>query len=105
MKAAGYPVYTSPRVMWKFYRFLTEEGIPGCKAGERFVVINPDGRLTPCAMVMAYFDTQEEMYEQFTKQNTCEQCYIATRANTEKTAMDFFRDNTQILKRIVPFVS
>ena len=103
MQKEGYPVYTSPRVMWKYHRFLTEEGIEGCQAGERFLVINPDGRLTPCAMVMAYFDTQEEMYEQFTKQNSCTQCYISTRANTEKTFTEFVKDNTHILKRALPW--
>ena len=101
LQKEGYPVYTSPRVMWKYHRFLTEEGIEGCQAGERFLVINPDGRLTPCAMVMAYFDSQEEMYEQFTKQNTCTQCYISTRANTEKTFGEFLQDNGPILKRML----
>ena len=103
MQKEGYPVYTSPRVMWKYHKFLTEEGIDGCQAGERFLVINPDGRLTPCAMVMAYFDSQEEMYEQFTKQNTCTQCYISTRANTEKTFTEFVQDNTHILNRALPW--
>lgn len=101
LRKRGYPVYTSPGVMWKFHRFLTEKGIPGCQAGRRFLVINPDGRLTPCAMVMAYFDKQEEMLEHFTKQNTCEQCYISTRANTEKTFKEFLQDNGEILKKML----
>lgn len=103
MRKEGYPVYTSPRVMWKYHKFLTEEGIEGCQAGERFLVINPDGRLTPCAMVMAYFDSQEEMYENFTKQNSCTQCYISTRANTEKTLGEFLRDNSDIFRRALPW--
>jgi len=101
LQKEGYPVYTSPRVMWKYHRFLTEGGIEGCQAGERFLVINPDGRLTPCAMVMAYFDSQEEMYQEFTKQNSCTQCYISTRANTEKTFGEFLQDNGPILKRML----
>ena len=84
LRNQGYPVYTSPRVLWKFYRFMTEGGFPGCQAGRKFLVINPDGRMTPCAMVMAYFDKQEDMLENFTKQNTCEACYIATRAKRHK---------------------
>jgi len=101
LRNQGYPVYTSPRVLWKFYRFMTEGGFPGCQAGRKFLVINPDGRMTPCAMVMAYFNTQEDMLENFTKQNTCEACYIATRANTEKTFREFLEDNGPILKKMV----
>lgn len=101
LRKRGYPVYTSPRVLWKFHKFLTDEGIPGCQAGRRFLVINPDGRLTPCAMVMAYFDKQEDMLEHFTKQNTCEQCYISTRANTEKSFKEFLQDNGEILKKML----
>ncbi len=101
LRNQGYPVYTSPRVLWKFYRFMTEGGIPGCQAGRKFLVINPDGRMTPCAMVMAYFNSQEDMLADFTKQNTCEACYIATRANTEKTFKEFLEDNGPILKQLV----
>ncbi|MEJ2342911.1 MAG: radical SAM protein, partial [Gemmatimonadales bacterium] len=71
MRRAGYPIYTTPSTLRKFYRFLAEEGIPGCEAGRRFLVVNPDGRMTPCAMVMAYFHRQEDMLESFTKQNSC----------------------------------
>lgn len=101
LQKQGYPVYTSPRVMWKYYRFLTEGGVGGCRAGERFLVINPDGQLTPCAMVMAYFDDQQEMVRKFSKQNACEACYISTRANTEKTVMEFVQDNRQIFGRML----
>ena len=97
----GYPVYTKPRVLWKFDSFLTEGGIGGCQAGRRFIVINPDGRLTPCAMVMAYFDTQEDMLENFTKQNTCEQCYISTRANTEKSIKEILQDNADVFAQML----
>jgi MoaA/NifB/PqqE/SkfB family radical SAM enzyme len=98
MKKRGYPVYNSPRDFWKFFRCAEEGGMPGCTAGDRFLVVNPDGRLTPCAMVLAYFDTQEELYEKFTKQNTCEECFIATRANTEKTLWEFVQDHGSILR-------
>ncbi len=97
----GYPLYTKPRVIWKYYQFLTEGGINGCQAGRNFLVVNPDGRMTPCAMVMAYFDTQKDMLEQFTKQNTCDQCYISTRANSEKTLAELFQDNKEMLPRIL----
>jgi MoaA/NifB/PqqE/SkfB family radical SAM enzyme len=97
MKKAGYPVYTSERVMWKYFKFFTDRGIPGCEAGRRFLVINPDGMLTPCAMVWAKYKSQRDMLREFTATNTCEQCYISTRANTEKTLADFFADNWEMM--------
>lgn len=101
MRNRGYPVFNTPGVLWKYYQFLAEDGISGCQAGRRFLVINPDGRLTPCAMVMAYFDTQEDMLESFTKQNTCEQCYISTRANAEKSLRQTLLDNPAIVRRLL----
>ncbi|MDT8436603.1 MAG: radical SAM protein [Gemmatimonadota bacterium] len=101
MRNRGFPIYTSPRVLWRYFRFMTEGGIPGCQAGRRFLVINPDGRFTPCAMVMAYFDTQQDMVENFSKRNTCDACYISTRANTEKTAREFIEDNIPIIRKVV----
>lgn len=101
LQRRGFPVYTAPRVLWKYYSFLTEGGIGGCQAGRRFLVINPDGRFTPCAMVMAYFDRQGDMYEKFTKQNTCQACYISTRANTEKTFSEFVQDNRAIFRKML----
>ncbi len=99
MKRAGYPVYTAERVMWKYYRFFTDRGIPGCQAGRRFLVINPDGALLPCAMVWAKYGSQRDMLRQFTAHNTCEMCYISTRANTEKTLADFLAENWEMLLR------
>jgi MoaA/NifB/PqqE/SkfB family radical SAM enzyme len=99
MKKAGYPVYTAERVMWKFFKFFTDRGIPGCQAGRRFLVINPDGALIPCAMVWAKYGSQREMLREFTANNTCEMCYISTRANTEKTLRDLVADNWTMLAR------
>jgi MoaA/NifB/PqqE/SkfB family radical SAM enzyme len=97
MKKAGYPVYSSERVLWRYFQFFTGGSIPGCQAGRRFLVINPDGALIPCAMVWAKYRTQRDMLRQFTAHNTCTQCYISTRASTEKTAFDFLADNWEML--------
>jgi MoaA/NifB/PqqE/SkfB family radical SAM enzyme len=103
LKRAGMPVYTSERVLWRYYTFLTGGRIPGCKAGVRFLVINPDGRLTPCAMVMAYYYDQATMRREFSRCNTCTACYISTRANSEKTAGEFLLDNLAIFGRLMPW--
>lgn len=102
LKRAGWPVYTSERVLWKYYAFLCGGQLPNCQAGIRFLVVNPDGRLTPCAMVMAYFDEQPTMRREFSCGNTCTMCYISTRASTEKTLGEHLADNLGALQRFIP---
>lgn len=103
LKRRGSGVYTSADALWKFYDFLCSGNIPGCRAGERFLVVNPDGRLTPCAMVMAYFDDQPSMMREFTCKNACGACYISTRANAEKTAGQLLSANVDTLTRMLPW--
>ena len=101
LKREGKPVYTSERVLWKFYDFLVSGYAGGCQAGYRFVVVNPDGRLTPCAMVMAYFNRVEDMQKEFSCKNTCGACYISTRAASEKTVRELIGDNLGVLRKKV----
>jgi MoaA/NifB/PqqE/SkfB family radical SAM enzyme len=103
LKREGYPVYTSERVLWKFHDFLVGERVGGCQAGYRFLVINPDGRMTPCAMVMAYFDDQRTMQREFSTGNTCDACFISTRANCEKTLRESLADNVDTLRLMLPW--
>jgi MoaA/NifB/PqqE/SkfB family radical SAM enzyme len=103
MRQQGYPVYTSDRVMRKFADFLVGARAPGCQAGYKFLVVAPDGRLTPCATVMAYFDDHRTMQREFSRTNTCEACYISTRANTEKTVAEYFADNADTLRQWLPW--
>jgi MoaA/NifB/PqqE/SkfB family radical SAM enzyme len=101
LRRQGFPVYTAERTLWKFYRFLIEGSAPGCKAGYKFVVINPDGRMTPCAMVMAYFDDHRAMQRDFSRHNDCSACYISTRANTEKSPRELLGDNLAVLGQML----
>ncbi len=101
LRRAGFPVYTTERTLWRFYRFLIEGSAPGCKAGYKFVVINPDGRMTPCAMVMAYFDDHRTMQREFSRHNTCTACYISTRANSEKSPRELLGDHLTELRQLL----
>jgi len=103
MKRAGKPVYTGEGALWKYYEFLTTGYKGGCQAGRRFVVINPDGRLTPCAAVMAYFDDHRTMQREFSEKNTCGACYISTRASAEKTKAEMIMDHKDYLMRLLPW--
>jgi MoaA/NifB/PqqE/SkfB family radical SAM enzyme len=105
LKRQGKPVFTSEKSLRRYYEFLCKGHIGGCMAGERFLVVNPDGRLTPCAMVMAYFDDQPTMKRQFTCNNTCGACYISTRAAAEKRIGEMWADNWRPLLQALAWYS
>ncbi len=48
-------------------------------------------------MVWAKYASQRDMLKRFTANNSCEMCYISTRANTEKKLGDFLADNWGML--------
>lgn len=99
LKRAGCRVLTSDRVLWDYYNFLTTGNTQRCMAGYRFLVVNPDGRFTPCAMVMKYFRSQEQMVREFSSTNSCRGCFICTRADTEKSVKDLVIDNLRFFIR------
>jgi len=103
LKRAGKPVYTAERLLRRFCDFLCGVEFPNCQAGYKFLVINPDGRLTPCAMVMAYYDDYRAMQREFSRTNTCTRCYISTRGACEKAPREFIGDNLAILSRVLPW--
>lgn len=98
----GYQSVMNPeRVMRKFNQFYKNGCyMPGCQTGNRFYIVNPDGRLTPCAMyVEPRYESVEELKEKFASRNMCGGCYIALRSNTEKTARELLFDNLRYLRR------
>lgn len=99
LKRAGCRVLTSDRVLWDYYNFLTTGNTQRCMSGYRFLVVNPDGRFTPCAMVMKYFRSQEQMVREFSSTNSCRGCFICTRADTEKSVKDLVIDNLRFFIR------
>ena len=57
---------------------------PGCRAGERFLVVNPDATLSPCGLIITAYTSLGELKEKFSKSNTCTACNTSIRAATEK---------------------
>ncbi len=91
---------TSEKVLRSYCQFF-ENGMkqPNCQAGYRFLVVNPDGQLTPCAMfIETRYRTLKELVEKFSKHNTCDGCFISTRGNTEKSMWQLFTDNLTALR-------
>lgn len=62
------------------YNFFKNGEVPGCKAGIRYLVVNPDGTYRACSMFDHKFKTLDEMKEQFVRHNDCGSCYVSIRA-------------------------
>ena len=77
-------IRTSDYVLRNIVKFFTEGGIPNCRAGDRFLVVNPDGTLSPCGLIMTAYKTRKELMEKFTRVNTCSACYTSSRADSER---------------------
>ncbi len=74
-----------------FYR----GGTPSCKAGLRWLVVTSDGALQPCSMQFKRYGLHEQarMVREFTKNNTCDQCYVSIRSYLDKTFPQLVREN------------
>lgn len=75
------------------YEFFENKGTPGCMAGERFLIVRPDGSLNACSMFPDdIYQTREEMLEKFTTRETCQDCYVAIRAYSGKSLPTMFKE-------------
>lgn len=81
--------------LMRIYQFFKNGYIPNCKAGKRFLVVRPNGSLVPCSMRPhdRIYSTQEEMLEEFTQNNNCEECYVAIRAYSDKSLGILLKDS------------
>ncbi|MFI5176021.1 MAG: hypothetical protein ACHQKY_14265, partial [Terriglobia bacterium] len=67
----------------------------GCKAGLRFLVVTSDGALQPCSMQFKRYalDQRSRMVEEFSRQNTCDECYVSIRSYLDKSFPQILREN------------
>jgi MoaA/NifB/PqqE/SkfB family radical SAM enzyme len=70
--------------------FFDDQGIPRCRAGERFLVVNPDGTLSPCGLITMDFPNRAQLIQSFSKTNTCTACNTSIRSWTERPFSMFF---------------
>ena len=93
-KRNGAAMFSSEAVLNRYYDFFANGAKKGgCKVGIRSLVVNPDGSVCPCAMKKSEsYKTAKELRTQFASHNTCDQCFISLRANTEKPLREVVRD-------------
>jgi hypothetical protein len=67
---------------------------PGCRAGLRFLVVTSDGALQPCSMQFVRFPLEQpRMIEEFTRRNTCDECYVSIRSYLDKSFPQLLWEN------------
>lgn len=76
-------------------RYFARGGMPNCKAGLRWLVITSDGALQPCSMQFKRYGLHEQarMVDEFTRNNTCDECYVSIRSYLDKTFPQLLREN------------
>lgn len=107
LRREGLRIVNPESMLWKIYEFFKQGFIPNCKAGLRFLVVMPDGYLTPCSHHRKRYLTQERMIEEFSKNNKCGGCYVAIRGYTEISYWALLKENLSSrasrLSRKTPF--
>jgi len=86
-------VFTSEYNFRKMIEWFENQSSPDCRAGERFLIVGPDGTLSPCGLILKKYKSRKELIEDFTKSNTCELCFTSIRVNSEKKPVQLLRDN------------
>lgn len=99
MKRAGHRIRNTPAILENTYGFFRDGGVPGCKAGYRFLLVTPEGYFRPCAHKRLTCGSQKELIENFSRDNDCDGCYVAIRSYCDKSYFDLIRE--QIYARLV----
>ncbi len=92
-KRARGTVFTSDYVLGLMPEYFASGAFPGCRAGERFLVVNPDASLSPCGLILRSYRSRRELVEDFGPRNGCAFCFTSIRANSERPARVAIRDN------------
>ncbi len=76
-------------------RYFENSGAPGCKSGLRWLVVTADGYLQPCSMQFTKYPLHDQarMVREFTRNNSCDQCYVSIRSYLDKTFPQLLREN------------
>jgi MoaA/NifB/PqqE/SkfB family radical SAM enzyme len=90
-------IVNAPTTLEATRRYFENGGTPGCKAGLRFLVVTADGALQPCSMQFRRYALADRsrMIGEFTRSNTCDQCYVSIRSYLDKTFPQLLWENVR----------
>ncbi|MBZ5653601.1 MAG: radical SAM protein [Acidobacteriia bacterium] len=76
-------------------RYFRKGGAPSCKAGLRWLVVTSNGYLQPCSMQFKRYAVHDQarMVREFTRTNTCDECYVSIRSYLDKGFPQLLREN------------
>ncbi len=77
--------------------FFENRSMPNCRAGERFLVVNPDATLSPCGLIITDYTSWDDLKSKFSAQNSCSYCHTCIRSNTEKPLNNLVRGGVKSL--------
>jgi MoaA/NifB/PqqE/SkfB family radical SAM enzyme len=88
-------IVNAPTTLEATRRYFEKGGIPGCKAGLRFLVVTCRGELQPCSMQFKRYPLQAQarMVEEFARCNTCDECYVSIRSYLDKNFPQLLWEN------------
>ncbi len=88
-------IVNAPTTLQATRQFFHDGKMPGCRAGHRFLVVTSNGWLQPCSMVFQKYKLEEHdrMVEEFTKTNTCDECYVSIRSYLDKSFPQLLKEN------------
>ena len=80
-------IVNSPSTLEATRQYFVNGGTPGCKAGQRFLVVTADGALQPCSMQFQRYRLEDraKMIDEFTATNQCDECYVSIRSYLDKS--------------------
>lgn len=82
-------------------RFFEQGYMTNCRAGERFLVVMPDGSLVPCSLHRQKFTDRKQMIEGFSRTNKCSSCYVSIRSYSEMSFLTHARNLHKYIKQLV----
>lgn len=90
-------IVNSPTTLEATRQYFENGGRPGCTAGLRFLVVTAQGALQPCSMQFHRYGLHEQkkMIEEFTRNNTCDQCYVSIRSYLDKSFTQLLSENVR----------
>ncbi len=88
-------IVNSPSTLQATRSYFENGGTPGCTAGLRFLVVTADGMLQPCSMQFKRYPLEEQarMVNEFTRNNTCDECYVSIRSYLDKSFLQLLKEN------------
>ncbi len=88
-------IVNAPTTLEATRRYFTNGGAPGCKAGQRFLVVTADGELQPCSMQFQRYPLEKRslMVREFTAGNQCGECYVSIRSYLDKSFPQLLWEN------------